>query len=123
MPLKAADLTYDMKQNVLSQIRDQTGEAEYDRLVDSLGEDGLIDLVLEKMNGATGSNRSSHTQSQSSAGAKIGKVIKIVLSVVGIIFVLWLWGHEPWSTILNCLLTLFLIASWISDISGWFTKG
>lgn len=122
MPLKASDLTYDMKQNVLSQIRSQTGDGEYDRLVRALGEDGLIDLVLEKMNGTTNTSAASYNDSRTTIGSKVWNVIKTILGILGFLFILWLWGREPWSTIFNCLYTLFMISVLINAIIGWFTN-
>ena len=48
--MKASDLTYEVQQNLLANIREQVGSTEYHRMIDALGEDGLINLALEKAN-------------------------------------------------------------------------
>lgn len=61
MALTSSTLPAAVKQNVLRQIREQIGWQEYERLVNSLGEDGLIDLVLVHMAGNAGEpQRGSH---------------------------------------------------------------
>ncbi|MGE0129096.1 MAG: hypothetical protein AB7U82_13540 [Blastocatellales bacterium] len=46
--MKAADLPYDVKQKLLEQIEQQVGWSQYRKMVDAVGEDGLIDLALGK---------------------------------------------------------------------------
>lgn len=47
--MKAVDLPYDVKQQLLSQIKTQLGYDQYDLMVNRLGEDGLIDLAFKQM--------------------------------------------------------------------------
>src|SRR5437016_4791518 len=54
MNIKASDSPYDDKQKLLRQVRQQIGRAGYDRLVDRVGEDGLVDLALEQLREASG---------------------------------------------------------------------
>jgi hypothetical protein len=72
---KASNLPDSTKQEILSQIRRQVGSEQYDRLVDNLGEDGLIDAVLAKM--AEGSSAS-----KSYAGRRIGRDASAIAGVV-----------------------------------------
>ena len=46
--MKATDLPYDVRRQLLSQIREQVGQTNYDRMVNAVGEDGLLDLAIEK---------------------------------------------------------------------------
>jgi hypothetical protein len=48
MPVRASELPDGVKQQILGKIREQVGGAEYDRLVASVGEDGLIEAVLNQ---------------------------------------------------------------------------
>lgn len=50
--MNAADLSDEMKRNLLDQVRRQVGDANYDRAVSEVGEDRLLDLCLEKTPGA-----------------------------------------------------------------------
>lgn len=120
--MKDSDLTYDEKQRLLSHIRDQTGQIEYDRMVDALGEDGLIDLVLEKVGGTTNASAVSSSNSPSTISRKVWRVIRTIFVVVGILIILWLWGQEPWSTIFNCLWGLLVTVWLLLDFIGWITN-
>jgi hypothetical protein len=55
MALDASDLPYSVKQQLLSQIRDQMGATEYDRLVSSIGEDEVINLLLRMLSDSANS--------------------------------------------------------------------
>ena len=52
--MKARDLPLEARQMVLAQVRKQLGNLEYDRLVDAVGEDGVIDVILEKAGSSSG---------------------------------------------------------------------
>jgi hypothetical protein len=43
----SSDLPQDVKQQILANIREQIGDDQYERLVSSIGEDGIINLMLE----------------------------------------------------------------------------
>jgi len=45
--MKASELPADVKQDMLGQIRDRIGSAEYDKLVKQVGKGGLVDLALQ----------------------------------------------------------------------------
>jgi hypothetical protein len=47
--LKASELSENMREQVLVSVREQLGDAQYNRLIDSIGRDGVIDLVLKQM--------------------------------------------------------------------------
>ncbi|MEK9136085.1 MAG: hypothetical protein AAB393_03095 [Bacteroidota bacterium] len=52
MTLKASELPDYAKEHLLSQIQDHIGSVEYDRMVDAIGRDGVVDLFLEVMSGS-----------------------------------------------------------------------
>lgn len=47
--MTALELPCEMKRTVLALLRERLGEREYEQLVAALGEDGLIDAVLDRM--------------------------------------------------------------------------
>lgn len=49
MAITAAALPENLKQDLLRQLEEQIGWSKYNELVNALGEDGLIDLILQKM--------------------------------------------------------------------------
>lgn len=66
--MKASDLPDEIKNELLTQIRQQLGQAQYDILVENLGKDGLIDAVLDQVNysnNALSSQKESHLQHKS----------------------------------------------------------
>jgi len=69
MPLKASDLPYSTKQEMLSQIRAYVGSDQYDQMVDAIGEDGVIDLILPQASPATSTQ--SHSTKKKSVLGKI----------------------------------------------------
>jgi hypothetical protein len=50
MTITASDLPSDVKQGLLNRIREQIGQEKYREMVDVLGEDKVLDMVLEKTN-------------------------------------------------------------------------
>ena len=46
--MKASDLPYGVRHQLLDQVRQQVGDGTYQRMTSELGEDGLLDLFLEK---------------------------------------------------------------------------
>lgn len=46
MDIKAKDLRPEVRQDILDKIKNELGYSEYNRLVDKVGEDGLIEFVL-----------------------------------------------------------------------------
>ena len=47
--MKASELPFEVRDHLTSQLRDHLGRDQYDRLVDALGEDGVLDKALEGM--------------------------------------------------------------------------
>ena len=82
--MKASDLPYDVKQQFLDQIKKQVGSAEYHRMVDSVGEDGLIELAIEKLK-AGGENQAE----QKGFWDRFGCLIVLVVGVG--VYLLWGW--------------------------------
>lgn len=48
MTLNSSDINNGLKQEILKNIRIKLGEYEYQKLVDSLGEDGIIEAVIQQ---------------------------------------------------------------------------
>src|SRR2546423_480552 len=46
--MRATDLPYDVRRQLLVQIREQVGQTNYDKMINAVGEDGLLDLAIEK---------------------------------------------------------------------------
>lgn len=46
--MKAADLPADVRYQVLGELRRRMGNDQYDQMADTLGEDGMLDLVMER---------------------------------------------------------------------------
>jgi|SRR5947209_7580105 len=49
MAITASSLPQGVKDDLRRQLRDQIGWSKYDQLVNALGEDGVVDLILEKI--------------------------------------------------------------------------
>jgi hypothetical protein len=54
MSIRASDLSDDIKNQLLANIRGQVGEDRYFEMVSGLGEDGLLDIVLNQAEQETG---------------------------------------------------------------------
>jgi hypothetical protein len=88
MTVKAADLPDSLKRPLLNQIREQVGGSDYDRMVGSVGEDGLLDILLNSAPGPS---------SSASSGTALGyrqnpwsKAWEVVLGVLG-------WNPLMWA--------------------------
>ena len=82
--MKASELPYDVKQQFLDQIKKNVGSYEYDRMVDSIGEDGLVDLAIQNL------QDSSRTQvEQKGFLDRFGCLI--VLIVGASVYLIWGW--------------------------------
>jgi hypothetical protein len=80
--MKAAELPYDVRRQLLSQIRGQVGQADYDRMVGTLGEDGLLDLAMEKAQEVARGQAGAQTKKPRS---RLSAVVSVAVGVV-------LWG-------------------------------
>ena len=67
MALKASDLPDNVKRQLSGAVRDQMGSSQYDDMVDFLGEDALLDMVLQSM---VNSNSTGMSTSYNSPTAK-----------------------------------------------------
>lgn len=114
MPLRTSDLSYEAKQQLLKAIRDQIGSNEYNNIVETLGEDGLIDLALAKANRALERQTSKEEKRSWIIMLVEGALIAIAAFIsFGSVFgdVNIPWKSEFWSEI-------SLIFSWII---GWWS--
>jgi hypothetical protein len=73
--MKASDLPYNVRQQLLLQIEKQVGSTQYNKMVDDVGENKLIDFVLEKTE--------EMAKSQAPAKPKVN-VRDIILALLGI---------------------------------------
>jgi len=88
--VKAADLPDDVKQKLLEQIEQQVGWAQYRKMVEAVGEDGLIDLALGKAEEMAGSQAAAKKQGWwNKHGWWAGLVI---WAMIGLLF--WLIGGK-----------------------------
>ncbi|MFO0928038.1 MAG: hypothetical protein U0736_13520 [Gemmataceae bacterium] len=73
MPLRARDLTYDVRQKLLDHVRKQLGDAQYFQAVMAVGEDELLDVFLEQLPpaGATPTKQPTLTPGQRFAGTVV----------------------------------------------------
>jgi uncharacterized ion transporter superfamily protein YfcC len=65
MSLEARNLPDGVKKQILSQIREQIGWSEYDKLVSALGEDGLIEMALRQLD-----NQAKETEEEAKSKEK-----------------------------------------------------
>lgn len=110
MQMKASELPYEVKQNLLRQIKDQAGSSQYHEMVARVGEDGLIDLAIQKMEELSGS---PSVKEKKTRGQKAWFAIKVIFGVLvvaiwmrispeslgqlvlvvgGYIAIIWLWA-------------------------------
>lgn len=78
MALKASDMPHEVKRRMLERLESQLGSTEYDKLVNTLGEDGLIDLALKELNSASTGRSSSNGGSDAWS-----KAWAVVLWIIG----------------------------------------
>lgn len=57
--MKTSDLPFEVKQGMLDQVRRHIGKESYEHMASQLGEDGLLDLVLEKSASVTAGKQES----------------------------------------------------------------
>ena len=114
MSIKASHLNDEIKQALLQNIRQKLGEYEYNKIYNSIGEDGIIELFLKQtMNeNSTASNKSNVA----------GTIESIFSSVFIIIFICLVWfsliiGVEHFSLWYGKLLLGIFLAPWIFVIA------
>ncbi|MDQ3744044.1 MAG: hypothetical protein M3444_06665 [Acidobacteriota bacterium] len=105
--MRAAELPYDVRRQLLSQIREQVGQADYDRMVGTLGEDGLLDLAMEKAQGVARGQAGAQTKKPRS---RLSTVVSVAVGVgLWAAFVYILLGFpQTFQDVLLALLILFL---------------
>jgi hypothetical protein len=81
----ATDLSPEIRQGILNQVKSQLGFEEYNRLVNTLGEDGVIDLVLTQMyskNTSTPISRTKNEQAHNSKGRSLVFYIALLVAMI-----------------------------------------
>ena len=66
MAIKASDLSKELKREILEQLRDQLGDAQYKHYIETLGEDGLLTLFLESAENAVHRNGNNSASTKKS---------------------------------------------------------
>jgi hypothetical protein len=115
----ASDLPNDVRQNLVDQIRNQVGDSEYDRLVDQMGENQLIDYVLQKMDTNSSQVSASIRPTPQTPGNKAWEVIKYIIFVVGVVLFLLLAGQKPWDSIIGAIVLIYFLVVILKGVIGW----
>ena len=117
MSIKASDLNGEMKQQLLQTLRQKIGDYEYNKIRDSFGEDGIIELLWKQTikKNSTASNKNNVASTPKSIFSEIFAIIFIGL-VWLLIFIEFLLGLERFSLWYGKLLVGFF-APWLFVIS------
>ncbi|MCD4786489.1 MAG: hypothetical protein K8T10_21900 [Candidatus Eremiobacteraeota bacterium] len=109
--MRASDMDENTKRAILNKVRDEVGSYKYSEMVDKIGEDGLIDLLLmsaeREKSGSSSSSSGSSSSSSDSSGCFEGAVgvvggIALIYGIFRLVVWLyggvaqwwsWLWGH------------------------------
>lgn len=111
--MKASDLTYEDKQQLLQQVKEQVGPNEYNKLVNNVGEDNLLNFVLAKSEEIASSR--SNTSTKGFSG-------KYGLGVVVIFLLFCLAPYGVAFQIIGILMTAGLVIMWCRDKGIGFGK-
>ena len=132
MPLSSKDLPPHMKEELLRQLRDQIGWQQYNRLVAQLGEDGLVDAVLQGL-GKPDSQPTADRKSKK-AGAVAGWVGWVLFGLYIVLLVTlvprgadaeWAWWHYVLAApifILCVLASLGQVLTPLVEYFDWLAK-
>lgn len=96
MSLKSSDLPDGVKSQVLRQVRAQVGSTQYDSMVATLGEDGLLDLVLEKV-GEPSTSQAIPRRADTNPWLEAAAFLLILAGLLG-------WGPWPWMKVVSGIL-------------------
>ena len=114
--MKASDLPYDVKQELLKQIKQQVGWSEYDRIVDQVGEDGVIDLALAQLEDVS---KAQASKKKKGFWSEWGWLL-FWLVLAGLAAAAGQWEVVGWLFVL--LIVLPLIATGWNALSTWWDR-
>ena len=119
MTIKAADLPDSLKRPLLGKIKDQIGGSQYDQMVGSMGEDGLLDILLSSTSEAPSSSATAVHYNQSAWA----KGLEVVGEVLG--SNTWIWvamafgmGWGGFVAVLGFFVLLYLGATFFEAIGA-----
>ncbi len=72
--MNASELPSDIRKSLLEDIENKLGYSEYRKMVDALGEDGMLDMVLDGIN-----KQSAHTGSSNNSGTTFWEWLWIII--------------------------------------------
>ena len=107
--LNVSDLTYSQREALLANIRNQLGQSAFDRMVETVGEDQLLEMVLEK---APIYADSGGTSPSSGSGEMNGCMIAVAIAAAMIAILLFMTGVGGGFTGSND-------PGWFSHIPSW----
>ena len=113
--IRASDLPYHVRQQLLDKLRDAAGDYQYTQLLDRFSEDGLLQMALDAAAGG-GPGESSAKP----AKAKRSSILPPLLFWGGMALVWVLLGPEAGSTVVGAIFVLIqvisaLVALWESS--------
>lgn len=111
MTVKAMDLPESVKKDLLDKIRGQIGETEYDRMVGIVGENGLLDIILNSA--PSSSTLPSSCTAPESVAQEHSDLWSTPLQA--------LTWFPPGNIVIICALLLGAAFEWIADILASIT--
>jgi hypothetical protein len=78
--MKASELPSDIRKSLLEDIENKLGYSEYRKMVDALGEDGMLDMVLENMEKKATEEKE---KKDAHTGCVIWVIIFLILFIIG----------------------------------------
>jgi hypothetical protein len=117
--MKASDLSYSQRQDVLSQIRKQIGSDSCDQMVNTLGEEGFIDFVLAQANAVPSQRavpkRATKNPWNAALEVTLGALECLFTYGMGFqVYVIGQWNNGQW----NWIDIIYVVWGIINGISG-----
>ena len=106
MPMKASDLPESTKRQLLAAIRSKIGQDEYKKLVDTLGEDGLIEAVA--------SGKADASPEKGKDGSWIWWVLAFIVMPIICGIIAGPKGSEAWFGFLGLCFVLYLLCKFVA---------
>ncbi|MCD4786491.1 MAG: hypothetical protein K8T10_21910 [Candidatus Eremiobacteraeota bacterium] len=115
--MRASDMDKNLKRVILNKIRDDVGSYKYSEMVDPIGEDGLIDLLLLKAekerSGGSGYSSGSYSTTGTRRESVWEKALETTFTVIG--SGIWIWisfilsgGWMGFALVIGIFLLVFL---------------
>jgi len=115
MTLKASDLSEGTKRQILDEIRNRLGQTQYQQMIDSLGEDGLINAIL------TIETANKSETSVKRKGGKASSFFSTTLVVIGaaLIFCGFFWATDNFEHWYGKIVTGILLIPFLLWLTGF----